>query len=245
MITKEFQNYRDFERAKGMNETKLKTPESIRHVQATASRSLNQLLLSRFLLLELLVEEIKRNGRKVSSLQNRRLWVLLQSQPTQIFGDDLFLELSRLLRPADQLDLERRIRNTCQALSSRINPSNRRSFYCVLDEAQITADPQSKDFFSEDRRPLLREVWLSWTTVLSIHEMKFIVAGTGINFEEITRTLSSNVLKQENYEVKRDIGAFDDPEDQAAYIRLYIPADWTDMKWKEFLKRSWAWFRGR
>jgi hypothetical protein len=75
--------------------------------------------------------------------------------------------------------------------------------------------------------------------------MKFIVSGTGINYKEITKTLSSDVFKHQNYEVTREIGAFDDPEDQAAYIRLYIPADWTDMKWKEFLKRSWAWFRGR
>src|SRR5260221_3019736 len=216
-----------------MNETKLKTRESIRHTQATAGRGLNQLLLSRFLLLELLVEEVERNGRQVSSLQNRRLWVLLQAQPRQIFGADLFLELAQLLRLADQFDLEGRIRNKCQALSSRLNPSNQQSFYCVLDEAQITADPRHMDFFSEDgssQHPLLTEIWLSWTKVLSIHEMKFIAAGTGINYEEIMRTLSSGVFKQQNYEVKRDIGAFDDPKDQAAYIRLYIPADWTDMK---------------
>ena len=248
MIIDEFKKYRDFERAKGMNETKLKTRESICHTQATAARGLNQLLLSRFLLLELLVEEVERNRRRLSSLQNRRLWVLLQAQPRQIFGADLFLELAQLLRPADQSDLVTRIHNKCQALSSQLNSSNRRSFYCILDEAQITADPRHMDFFSEDglsRRPLLREIWLSWTSVLSIHDMKFIVSGTGINYKEIMRTLSSDVLKQQNYEVKLDIGAFDDPKDQAAYIRLYIPADWMDMKWKEFLKRSWAWFRGR
>jgi len=245
-IIDEFKKYQDFERAKWMNETQLKTRESILHTQATAGRGLNQLLLSRFLLLELLVEEVQQNRRQVSSLAYRRLWVLLQARPRQIFGADLFLELARLLRPADQFDLETRIRLKCQALSSQLNLSN--GFYCVLDEAQITASPHHRHIFSEDgssRRPLLREIWLSWTTVLNIQDMKLIVSGTGINYEEITRTLSSDVFKQQNYEVKRDVGAFDDPKDQAVYIRLYIPADWTDMKWKEFLKRSWAWFRGR
>ena len=144
-IIDEFKNYRDFERAKGMNESKLQTSESIRHTQATVSHGLSQLLLSRFLLLELLVEEVQQNqSRQVSSLQNRRLWVLLQARPLQIFGFDPFLELAQLLRPADQFDLEARIRNKCRALSFRLN--SKRPFYCVLDEAQITADPIKTSF---------------------------------------------------------------------------------------------------
>lgn len=231
-----------------MNESKLKTSESIHHTQATAHRGLSQLLLSRFLLLELLVEEFQRiRSRQTSSLQNRRLWVLLQAQPRRIFGADLFLELAQLLRPADEFDLKDRIGNKCRELSLRLNFSNHQSFYCVLDEAQYTADPLHKDFFSEDessRRPLLREIWLSWTSVLSIHDMSFIVSGTSINYQEVMST-SSDVFKPQNYQVVRDVGAFDNPEDQAAYIRLYIPANWVDIKWQEFLKRSWAWFRGR
>ena len=81
--------------------------------------------------------------------------------------------------------------------------------------------------------------------MLNIRDMNFIVSGTSINYQEVVRTLASNVFGLQNYQVERDIGAFDDPEDQAAYIQLYIPADWMDMKWQEFLKRSWAWFRGR
>jgi hypothetical protein len=252
-IIGDFKNYRDYERAKKINESNLQThwQESIRHAQETASHGLSQLLLSRFLLLGLLVEEAQRARQQLSWLQYRRLWVLLQVQPRQIFGDvtgDLFLDLARLLRPANQSNLDARIRNKCQELSSQLSFSNKQSFYCILDEAQITTDPRYMDFFSEDgssRRPLLREIWFSWTMVLSIHQMSFVVSGTGINYDEIMRTLSSDFLKPENYAVKRDIGAFDDPDNQAEYIRLYIPADWTDVKWQEFLKRSWAWFRGR
>ncbi len=86
MIIGDLKDYRDFNRAEAMNESKLETPGSIHHVQETASRGLSQLLLSRFLLLGLLVEEVQRKRKPVSSLPYRRLWVLLQVQPGQIFG---------------------------------------------------------------------------------------------------------------------------------------------------------------
>jgi hypothetical protein len=155
-IIEEFKKYRDFKRAKEMNETQLKTKESIHHTQATAHRGLNQLLLSRFLLLELLLEEVERNEKQIALLNQRRLWILLQVQPIQVFGADLFLDLAQRLRPAHQSDLEDRVRTKCQALSSKLNPSNRQSLYCVLDEAQITADPCHRVFLSSDevsRRP--------------------------------------------------------------------------------------------
>ena len=249
-IMGDLKDYRDFNRAKAMNESKLETPGSIHHVQETASRGLSQLLLSRFLLLGLLVEEVQRIRKHVSSLPYRRLWVLLQVQPIRIFGTgvvDPFLELAQLLRPANVSDLQARIRKKCQVLFSQFNLAPQ-LFHCVLDEAQFTANTRCKDFFSEDglsRRPLLREIWRSWTTVLSAYQMSLIVSGTGINYAEIMTTLSSNIFKEEDYAVKRDVGAFDDPHNQAEYIRLYIPADWTDVTWEEFLKRSWAWFRGR
>ena len=174
-IIDDFKNYREFE------------------------RSLSQLLLSPFLLLGLLVEKVQRKQQEVSLLQCHRLWVPLQVQPGRIFGAgiDPFLELACLLRPAMQSDLKARIHNKCQALFSQLNFSEQQSFYCVLDDARITTD--GRDFFLEgglSRRPfkLLREIWLSWTTVLSIDQMKSIVSGTGINSAEITQTLSSNFL---------------------------------------------------
>jgi hypothetical protein len=75
--------------------------------------------------------------------------------------------------------------------------------------------------------------------------MSVILSGTGLKETEIKSTVSSTAFKLENYIIKRDIGAFDDPDDQAYYIKMYIPANWTDTKWREFLKRSWAWCRGR
>ena len=81
--------------------------------------------------------------------------------------------------------------------------------------------------------------------ILHALQMSLILSGTGLKEDEITSTLSSNAFKQANYVIKRDIGAFDNLGDQADYIQMYIPADWKDMKWQEFLKRSWAWFRGR
>ncbi len=239
--------YRDYERAKTMNKGDSVTQESIDHTRETASRALSQVLLSRFLLLGLLVEEVQalEEQEQLSWLQYRRLWVLLQVQPIEIFGRDLFLELALFLRPANRSDLHTRTRNKFKELPSQLKTG---SFYCVLDEAQVITDIRYRDFFSENVSstcPLLREIWCSWTTIFHPLEMSLILSGTGLKEDEITATLSSNAFKPANYAIKRDIGAFDDPGDQANYIRMYIPADWSDMKWQEFLKRSWAWFRGR
>ena len=246
-IVCEFTTYQDYERAKAMNKSDSKTQESIDHTQETAARALSQVLLSHFLLLGLLVDEVQalEEQKQLPWLQYRRLWVLIQVQSVEIFGWDLFLDLARRLRPASHSDLQTRIRNKFEELSSQLKEG---SFYCVLDEAQVTTDKHYRDFFSENgssSRPLLREIWRSWTTTFNVLEMRLILAGTAIKEDEMTSTLSSNAFKPANYAVKRDIGAFNDPGDQADYIRKYIPADWTDLKWQEFLNRSWAWFRGR
>ena len=70
--------------------------------------------------------------------------------------------------------------------------------------------------------------------VLNIHQMSFIISEMGItgNYDEIMKALSLNVFEHENYEVKHDVGTFDKSDDQAEYIRLYIPADWTDLDMK-------------
>jgi len=236
--------YRSYERAKTMNKSDSKTQESIDHTQETASLAV---LLSRFLLLGLLVEEVHaiEHQQRLPWWQYRRLWVLLQVQPMEIFGQDLFLNLALRLRPASLSELITRTRDKFKDIRPQLEDG---PFYCVLDESQLTTDIRYRDFFSENTmftRPLLREIWRSWTSIFHPLEMSLILSGTGLKEDEITSTLSSGVFKPANYAIKRDIGGFDNPGDQAEYIRLYIPADWTDTKWQEFLKRSWAWFRGR
>jgi hypothetical protein len=186
--------------------------------------------------------------------------VLIQAQPTTIFGKnfkvDVFTELAQLLRPASQDDLVNRIRQKYQELSfiltDVLNPNTlaqeRPPFFCVLDEAQITTCHHFGEFVSEDNsslRSVLREIWLSWTSVLHPLQMRLVISGTGIDLQALQQTLASTVLKPESYQLYHDVGVFEDQKAQADYIQKYIPADWREKKWEEFLNRAWAWFRGR
>jgi hypothetical protein len=94
-------------------------------------------------------------------------------------------------------------------------------------------------------RPVLREIWLSWSTVLQPEQMRLMLSGTGIELQALTDTLDSSALKRERYDLKSDVGAFEDTGSQAEYIRRYVPANWTDPHWSQFLVRAWAWFHGR
>jgi hypothetical protein len=251
MILNGFNEHQDYKRARMMNEGNKRTSESVEHVRETARRGLCQLLLARFLLLHLLAEEVKAVKSPLSWATYRRLWVLLQAQPEQVFGADIYIDfdvfadLALLLRRAGRDDLEKRIRATYRDLQSLLGTT---FFFCVLDEAQVTTNINYRDFFSEDNaspRPVLREIWLSWTSVLSTSKMCVVISGTGIQLDEITQTLASSAAKQANYRIINEIGAFDDLDDQAMYIKQYIPADWTDKRWKDFLDRAWAWCHSR
>ena len=89
------------------------------------------------------------------------------------------------------------------------------------------------------------EIWLSWTSVLNPLQMRLVISGTGIDLQALRDTLASPALKPERYQLQHDVGAFEDKKSQAEYIQQYVPADWTEKKWEEFLNRAWAWFRGR
>ncbi len=88
--------YQDCECTKAMNNSDSKTQESVDHTQETASHALSQVLLSCFLLLGLLVEEVQalEEQERLPWLQYCQLWVLLQVQPMQIFSWGNLLNLS-------------------------------------------------------------------------------------------------------------------------------------------------------
>jgi hypothetical protein len=259
-IVDDFDSYQDHERATLMTKGFSVPPSAYgQHIQETARRGLGQLLLARFLLLSLLVEEVKLISQPLPWAQYRRLWVLLQAQPNVIFGADfqvdVFTDFALLLRPASRFNLEDRIRVKYQELSFLLtvvnNPATRKDqkppFFCVLDEAQIANGLRCGNFFSETfsaKRSVLREIWFSWTSVLNPQQMRLVISGTNIELQSLLETFSP-ALKPESYQLQHDIGAFEDAEHQAEYIRQYIPADWADESWKEFLNRAWAWFHGR
>ena len=226
----------------------------------TAEHRFAQLLLARFLLLNLLNEEADGLSPPLSMAYRRRLWVLLQVQPTVVFGKDfhhdVFTELSQLLRETATPDLKSRIRSMYQQLSCLLdsvrNPATNGKevppFFCVVDEAQTAVTLRMGEFMSDDGitpRSLLREIFLSYTTMLSSAQMRLVLSGTGIDVRLFKETLNSPVHKEEMYDIKTDIGAFDDVDAQAKYIMQYVPAKWSQPEWQGFLDRAWMWMRGR
>lgn len=236
-------------------------PRFIKHIRDVARGRLAQLLLARFLLLGLLIQEAEKLERGLLQKEHRHLWVLLQVQPA-IFGkdfrDDVFTDLTRLLRGAETSELSNQICTKRLELQPYLeavhDPATGENapppFFCVLDEVQATIAPLSGrlgEFMSESskaKRPILREIWLFWSRVLD-QNMHLVLSGTGIEFQSLEDTLSSIACKERGYKIVRDIGAFNSREAQTKYIKRYLPAAWDEPQWKEFLDRAWGWLRGR
>ena len=239
-------------------------PKAIEHIRQVARVRLAQLLLARFLLLELLVQETRNLQGGLRQKEHRRLWVLLQVQPS-LFGSnfevDAFTDLTQVLRGAEMEVLETRIRRTRlellqthNLLETVRNPATVRHppppFFCILDEVQATVASPSGcmgEVMSEDNvthRPILREIWHYWTGVLA-HDMRIVLSGTGVEFHDLNAALASHVGKDSGYRAVHDIGAFDSHEAQAQYIKRLVPADWSQPSWDAFLNRAWNWLHGR
>jgi hypothetical protein len=254
---RELDDAADYKRAK---KAYPKTNAAIDHIREVAERRLAQLLLARFLLLDIFVQEAQKIPGGLQEKVHRRLWVLLQAQPNGIFGadykGDIFTELAQLLRYAPTSILKDRIATQYQKLSFLLTKvcntftgkDDRPPFFCVLDEAQVIATLRRGEFVSEDGSTacsLFREAWLLYTTVLVPEQMRLVLSGTGIELQDLKDTLVSSVLKREPYDIKSNIGAFETRESQAEYIKRYVPASWADPNWAEFLDRAWGWLRGR
>jgi hypothetical protein len=250
----EAQGYKE---ALATKEADPKASAAINHIRETVERRLAQLILARFLLLNLLIQEAQKLPGGLQEKEHRRLWVILQAQPQilgRVYDVDIFSSLTQRLKHASFVDLKDRIFDQYTQLSILLtndqNPTsnNPPPLFCVLDEAQITTTLHRGEFISDDyftQRPVLREIWLAWTQVLQSYQMRLILSGTGIEFKVLANTLDSPALKLEPYQVKFDIGAFEKRGSQAEYIKHYVPACWTEAKWIEFLNRAWGWFHGR
>ena len=224
------------------------------HMKEVAERRFAQLLLARFLLLNLLVEEARDIEGGLRPREHRRLWVLLQAQPT-LFGveesEDIFTQLTRRFQWTSTLDLKAWIGSERKKLKENVSRDETLNFFCVLDEVQITLSfPFGRlgEFMSENKvtkRHILREIWLLWSTVLRGPQMRLVFSGTGIDLRTFEDTMSSSSLKPYDCAMVHETGFFEDDSVQAKYIRQYLPASLHGPTWVEFFTRAWAWFRGR
>jgi hypothetical protein len=169
--------------------------------------------------------------------------------------DDAFKEVAKALWIASIEDLEQQIKAEYSKLEHILefvdHPATgqpkRRPLYCFLDEIQVTTVSRMGEFRPDDgktKHPLLRPIWSSMTGILNSTKMLLIVSGTGIDWRSIQDIMGSSVFKLFPYALKRDIGAFDDPDAQRQYIERYIPSE-QSAAWEAFLERAWGWCCGR
>ena len=118
-----------------------------------------------------------------------------------------------------------------------LQPSNRAELrtyplHCSWWSARGTAAPVARD--------LSRMVDPPWVQV-SPHTFR-----NRDYYQIIDEIFGSSILKAQPYVRLHDIGAFDDPRSQAAYIQQYFPPMmFQTPAWNAFLSWAWAWLRGR
>jgi hypothetical protein len=228
---------------------------AVDHMREKADRRILQFLLARFLLLNLLVEEASKLPGGLRPANHRHLWVLMQARPTDVFEKDIFAQLANILQIASSRYLKEQINDHYCKLENVLevvyHPFTQqpvhRPLYCFLDEAQVTTKNRLGEFRSDDgktERPLLRQIWLTLTTILDRKQMLLVLSGTGIELSSFQEILQSSFLKLHPYNLKRDIGAFDDPDAQKRYIERYLLGEESEAR-KAFLDRAWGWCRGR
>jgi hypothetical protein len=230
--------------------------DAMLHMKQKAHHRLMQLLLARFILLKLFIQEARKLPGGLHVKNHRRAWVLLQVQPLKVFGEDVFHSLTMLLRHESIVDLETEIQAHYKDLKNILQPFENPAteqlekppIYCVVDESQLLVSARKGEFMSDDSvivRPLMRQVFLSFTEILPSEQMVVIFSGTGLDLQSLVETSASQLLKIHAYDIVRDIGAFEDRDSQARYIRRYLKVDWTKPNWISFLDRAWGWCRGR
>ena len=225
-------------------------PYAFPHMGNTTERRLLQLLLSRLLLLNLFIEVAKSSPTGLQQKEHRRLWTLLQVHPDIIKGHfcgDIFADLTRRLRHTTSENLRNLVKeahtNLCDLLDV---PNGELTLFNVLDEVQealTLGGYQSND--QKTLCPLLRETYRVWSILLG-SKFPLILSGTRINYQIIDEALGSCHVKAQPYIRLHDIGAFDEPCSQVAYIQQYFPPTlFQTPAWNAFLSRAWAWLRGR
>jgi hypothetical protein len=216
------------------------------HMRQKVLRRVLQFLLARFLVLNLLIEEAHTCEGGWRPSDHRRLWVLLQARPADMLKEDAFKVLSKALKISSVDDLETQIKEEYSKLKWILVD---RPLYCFLDEIQNTTTDRMGEYWSDDKekeRPLLRPIWQAVTQILEPTEMLVILSGTAINEKSLLTVLESSVFKIFPYNMKKDIGAFDDPDAQRDYIKHYLPDEQPESASRqEFLQRAWGWCRGR
>jgi hypothetical protein len=180
--------------------------------------------------------------------EHKERWLPIQVAPKTLLAEpDVFVALTQLAGRASVDHLYEVIQ--CEHLVvRRLLGPQRPALFCVLDEAQVPTNKFSDCFLSDtepaQRRPILRQIILTWTRVLP----NLIVSGTGVLMHKLETVLGSAVAKEGGLEPEMvtDLGAFDTEETQRAYLEHYLPPGFLDTaSGKAVASRVGYWLHGR
>ncbi|PVF91106.1 hypothetical protein CPB86DRAFT_745978 [Serendipita vermifera] len=157
--------------------------------------------------------------------EHKKLWLLIQVLPSQLLGQDIFVQhLLALGRPSLD-DLYYLLSIEIDAVDELLDYE---PVFCVVDEAQGITHKFEECFRSykdeKERRPILRELIKNWEK----YNSQLIISGTGISMKKMETTLSSGWAKPPPDLLWTDVGAFDTQASQHAYLSQYISPNYVD-----------------
>ncbi|KAJ6521344.1 hypothetical protein DFH09DRAFT_1192804 [Mycena vulgaris] len=227
-----------------------------------ASDCFFQVVLARCLVFTAFLTCIIDSGRKITG-EDKRRWVLLQVEPSLLTpSPDIFNELAQVLNDEEMSTavckeiisklLEAQAAQISQHSEIPKSPTEKTSFYCVLDEAQYAARELPLAFrssrFPDISRAVLRELIVVFAFLLRAG-YGLAVTGTGVDKALIDEPFESVIGKHKKYEWTPKTGSFDKKTSsqlQEAYIRRYVPPTILEsVVGERLIERMADWLEGR
>ncbi|KAJ7217646.1 hypothetical protein B0H12DRAFT_330639 [Mycena haematopus] len=213
--------------------------EKRKHNHSLAEEALCRALLGRLLVFRMFLD-IANEGGGIKP-DHKMKWLIFQLMPRlPTYGDVFQLLLDRLSdydpRPGGDIPA------ALDGIHAHLGPDKSHLFF-VLDEAQVAAHKFPDGFHPvPGTLPLLRKILDTWDTHVPRESFSCVVAGTDIP----TRIFESDAGYAGQVRWTSDTGAFDDRVRHGRYLRRFLPPSLLDTRLgEEFLRRAWAWTRGR
>ncbi len=238
-------------KADAVSEEDLKVNENI------ARRQYKKLLLSRMIVFDYFLHASILVASTVSEKDLRLAWVKIQVHPSDIIEQDIFVDVVQKLDRATDGYLDRELPEHLNSIRNLLHnqfpphnsESNTRTFSCIVDGVQgpILQAPNAFQPGSSPnvRRSLMRPLVQDCRDILADKNWFLSLSGTGSNIQVTAEHLASSLLKLgADFYRHSEIGAFENADIQARYIKKFAPPGLHN-KLSDFLGRVFVWTRGR
>ncbi|SJL02465.1 uncharacterized protein ARMOST_05793 [Armillaria ostoyae] len=228
-------------KADAVSEKDFKVNEDIAH------RQYKKLLLSRMIVFDYFLHASML--ATISEKDLRLAWVKIQVHPSDIIGKDIFVDVVQKLDRATDGYLDRELLERLNSIRNRLhnqfpphNPeSDTRTFSCIIDDVQGPILQALNAFRSASspnmRRSLMRPLMQDCRDILADKNWFLSLSGTGTNIQVMVEHPASSLLKPgADFYRHSEIGAFENADIQARYIKKFAPPGLHN-KLSDFLER--------